>query len=127
VVRQIEQHEIRTRSPVHAGSTVTPMLRRSQDATSCVPTKTFGSRDVGNGFEAAHRASSQADGTARAVRVGDHDWSELLRSPETESPKEQPTDPSTVHRDENVASGKPWVGGDSSGGNRTVVGHRPTA
>jgi putative transposase len=34
----------------------------------------------------------------------DHNWSESPRS--HESPKEQRTDPSTVHRDENVASGE---------------------
>ncbi|QSG13234.1 Transposable element [Halapricum desulfuricans] len=37
---------------------------------SCVPTRTFGSRDVRNVPEAAYEQRSQADGTARAVRVG---------------------------------------------------------
>jgi len=43
---------------------------------------------------------------ARPVRFewDDHNWSELSRS--HESPKEQRTDPSTVHRDGNVASGE---------------------
>ena len=43
---------------------------------------------------------------ARPVRFegDDHDWSESPRS--HESPKEQRTDPSTVHRDGNVASGE---------------------
>jgi putative transposase len=35
----------------------------------------------------------------------DHTWSESPRSPKRASPKEQRTDPSTVHRDGNVASG----------------------
>ncbi|MEF8870555.1 MAG: transposase, partial [Haloarculaceae archaeon] len=43
---------------------------------------------------------------ARPVRFewDDHEWSELPCS--HESPKEQRTDPSTVHRDGNVASGE---------------------
>jgi putative transposase len=43
---------------------------------------------------------------ARPVRFewDDHTWSESPRSPARESPKEQRTDPSTVHRDGNVAS-----------------------
>ncbi|MFB6163149.1 MAG: transposase, partial [Halococcoides sp.] len=42
---------------------------------------------------------------ARPVRFewDDHDWSE---SPHSHRPKEQRTDPSTVHRDGNVASGE---------------------
>jgi putative transposase len=45
---------------------------------------------------------------ARPVRFewDDHQWSELPRSPARERPKEQRTDPSTVHRDGNVASGE---------------------
>ncbi|MDB2242982.1 MULTISPECIES: RNA-guided endonuclease InsQ/TnpB family protein [Halorubrum] len=44
---------------------------------------------------------------ARPVRFewDSHEWLESPRSPATESPKEQRTDPSTVHRDGNVASG----------------------
>jgi putative transposase len=45
---------------------------------------------------------------ARPVRFewDDHNWSELPRSPARESPKEQRTDPSTVHHNGNVASGE---------------------
>ncbi|MFT4889301.1 MAG: putative transposase [Halobacteriales archaeon] len=45
---------------------------------------------------------------ARPVRFewDDHNWSESPRSPARESPKEQRTDPSTVHRDGNIASGE---------------------
>jgi putative transposase len=45
---------------------------------------------------------------ARPVRFewDDHTWSELPRSPDRASPKEQRTDPSTVHGDGNVASGE---------------------
>ena len=44
---------------------------------------------------------------ARPVRFewDDHNWSESPHSPARESPKEQRTDPSIVHRDGNVASG----------------------
>jgi len=46
---------------------------------------------------------------ARPVRFewDDHNWSE---SPRSHRPKEQRTDPSTVHRDGNVASGKSETG-----------------
>ena len=49
---------------------------------------------------------------ARPVRFewDDHTWSESPRSPERERPKEQRTDPSTVHRDGNVASGESETG-----------------
>ena len=45
---------------------------------------------------------------ARPVRFewDDHQWSESPRSPARESPKEQRTNPSTVHRDGNVVSGE---------------------
>ncbi len=45
---------------------------------------------------------------ARPVRFewDDHHWSESPRSPARDSPKEQRTDPSTVHRDGNIASGE---------------------
>ncbi|MFC6977098.1 RNA-guided endonuclease InsQ/TnpB family protein [Halomicroarcula sp. GCM10025709] len=45
---------------------------------------------------------------ARPVRFewDDHNWSESPRSPARESPKEQRTDPSTVHHNGNVASGE---------------------
>jgi putative transposase len=44
---------------------------------------------------------------ARPVRFewDDHNWSESPRSPVRERPDEQRTDPSTVHRDGNIASG----------------------
>ncbi len=44
---------------------------------------------------------------ARPVRFewDDHNWSELPCSPARDSPKEQRTDPSTVHHDGNLASG----------------------
>ncbi|GAB7091521.1 hypothetical protein JCM18237_17920 [Halorubrum luteum] len=63
---------------------------------------------------------------ARPVRFewDDHEWSE---SPRSHRPKKQRTDPSTVHRDGNVASGESWTNWDSHGGNRAVVGLRPTA
>jgi len=57
---------------------------------------------VRNVPETVHREGIQADGTARAVRVG---RPQLAGTPHPhESPKQQRTDPSTVHRDENVAS-----------------------
>jgi len=45
---------------------------------------------------------------ARPVRFewDDHNWSESPRPPARGSPKEQRTDPSTVHRDGNLASGE---------------------
>jgi putative transposase len=49
---------------------------------------------------------------ARPVRFewDDHTWSESPRSPARESPKERRTDPSTVLRDGNVASGESQTG-----------------
>jgi putative transposase len=49
---------------------------------------------------------------ARPVRFqwDDHNWSESPRSPARESLNEQRTDPSTVHRDGNIASGESQTG-----------------
>ncbi len=61
----------------------------------------------------ARPVSSETDGFRDAENAqrfqarfewDDHNWSELPRS--QESPKEQRTDPSTVHRDGNIASGE---------------------
>ncbi|ERG97958.1 MAG: hypothetical protein J07HQX50_01990 [Haloquadratum sp. J07HQX50] len=59
---------------------------------------------------------------ARPVRFewDDHSWSESTCS--RESSKEQRTNPGTVHRDGNVASGESEADTDSHGGNRALKG-----
>jgi putative transposase len=79
---------------------------RHQDTLTC-PCGFKGDADLTASETFLGRHTEQAvRPMARPVRFewDDHDWSESPRS--HESPKEQRTDPSTVHRDGNVASGE---------------------
>jgi putative transposase len=83
----------------------TDRTTRHQDTLTC-PCGFEGHADLtaSETFLKRH-AKKEVRPMARPVRLewDDHNWSELPRS--HESPKEQRTDPSTVHRDGNVASG----------------------
>jgi putative transposase len=85
----------------------TDRTTRHQDTLTC-PCGFEGHADVTASETFLRRQTEQAvRPMARPVRFewDDHEWSESPRSPARESPKEQRTDPSTVHRDGNVASG----------------------
>jgi len=84
----------------------TDRTTRHQDTLTC-PCGFEGHADLTASETFLKRHTEQAVGPmARPVRFewDDHNWSELSRS--QESPKEQRTDPSTVHRGGNVASGE---------------------
>ena len=86
----------------------TDRTTRHQDTLTC-PCGLEGHADLTASETFLERHTEQAiRPMARPVRFqwDDHDWSESPRSPARESPKEQRTDPSTVHRDGNVASGE---------------------
>jgi len=81
---------------------------RHQDTLTC-PCGFEGQADLTASETFLRRHTEQAvRPMARLVRFkwDDHDWSESPRSPTRESPKEQRTDPSTVHHNGNVASGE---------------------
>ncbi|MDQ2073077.1 transposase [Haloarcula sp. H-GB4] len=86
----------------------TDRTMRHQDALTC-PCGFEGHADLTASETFLERHTEQAvRPMARPVRFewDDHNWSELPRSPARDSPKEQRTDPSTVHCDGNVASGE---------------------
>ena len=86
----------------------TDRTTRHQDTLTC-PCGFEGHADLTASETFLRRHTEKAvRSMARPVRFewDDHKWSELPRSPVRESPKEQRTDPSTVHRDGNVASGE---------------------
>jgi len=81
---------------------------RHQDTLTC-PCGFEGHADLTASETFLRRHTKQAvRSMARPVRFewDDHNWSEIPHSPARESPKEQRTDPSTVCRDGNVASGE---------------------
>ncbi|WP_394740504.1 RNA-guided endonuclease InsQ/TnpB family protein [Natronococcus roseus] len=83
----------------------TDRTTRNQDTLTC-PCGFEGHADLTASETFLRRHTEQAvRPMARPVRFewDDHDWSE---SPRSHRPKEQRTDPSTVHRDGNVASGE---------------------
>ncbi|WP_225336104.1 RNA-guided endonuclease InsQ/TnpB family protein [Halomicrobium urmianum] len=85
----------------------TDRTTRHQDTLTC-PCGFEGHADITASETFLERHTSEAvRPMARPVRFewDDHTWSESPRSPARDSPKEQRTDPSTVYRDGNVASG----------------------
>ena len=84
----------------------TDRTTRHQDTLTC-PCGFEGHADVtaSETFLKRH-TNKEVRPMARPVRFqwDDHDWSESPRSPTRESPNEQRIDPSTVHRDGNIAS-----------------------
>ncbi len=86
----------------------TDRTTRHQDTLTC-PCGFEGHADLTASETFLERHTEQAvRPMARPVRFqwDSHEWLESPRSPARESPNEQRTDPSTVHRDGNVASGE---------------------
>jgi putative transposase len=84
----------------------TDRTRRHQDTLTC-PCGFEGHADLTASETFLKRQTEKAvRPMARPVRFewDDHNWSESPRSPARESPKEQRTDPSTVHHNKNIAS-----------------------